>query len=349
MGFVDGQLFDEVYTEMAARSGKFDRVWYVGVKTTGIFCRMVCPARTPLAKNVEFFGSIQECLHAGFRPCKRCRPMSLRDEGPDWVGELVKRVQESSVKLRDGDLRTMGLEPATVRRHFERHFGMSFHGYQRAWRMGQAIGSLRSGGDSVDAAMAAGYASESGFREAFERIVGVNVRDSDSARLAFARWIDTPIGGMVAVGSDDGLGILEFVDRRMLETELRDYERLTQRKIVPGDHPVLDQAEGELAEYFRGERREFGVRLDLRGTEFQIRVWRELVAIPWGELRSYGEQAKRLGNSSAVRAVGRANGMNRMSIVVPCHRVVGADGSLTGYGGGLWRKKWLLELEGMSL
>lgn len=343
---MDVQLFDEVYAEMAARSGKFDRVWYVSVKTTGIFCRMICPARTPLAKNVEFVGSIQECLHAGFRPCKRCKPMSLRDEGPEWVGELVKQVQNSDVKLRDGDLRTMGLEPATVRRHFERHFRMSFHAYQRAWRMGQAIGSLRSGGDSVDAAMAAGYSSESGFREAFERIVGVNVRDSDSARLAFARWIETPIGGMVAVGSDDGLGILEFVDRRMLETELRDYERLTQRKIVPGDHPVLDQIVAELGEYFRRERREFGVRLDLRGTEFQRCVWGELVVIPWGQVRSYGEQAKRLGNSGAVRAVGRANGMNRIAIVVPCHRVVGADGSLTGYGGGLWRKKWLQDLEG---
>ena len=346
---MDERLFAEIYGEMAARSGKFDRVWYVAVKTTGVFCRMRCPARTPLEKNVEFLGSIQECLHAGYRPCKRCRPMTLRDEGPEWVDDLVSRVQGADVKLRDGDLRDLGLEPATVRRHFLRHFGMSFHTYQRAWRMGQAIGSLRAGGDSVDAAMAAGYASESGFREAFERIVGVTVKESGLARLAYARWIETPIGGMVAVASEDGLGILEFVDRRMLETELRDFERLTGRKIVPGDHGVLDQVQRELAEYFEGERRVFGVDLDLRGTAFQVRVWRELAAIPWGEVRSYGDQARVLGQDLAVRAVGRANGMNRLAIVVPCHRVIGSDGSLTGYGGGLWRKKWLLTLEGVKM
>jgi AraC family transcriptional regulator of adaptative response/methylated-DNA-[protein]-cysteine methyltransferase len=114
---------------------------------------------------------------------------------------------------------------------------------------------------------------------------------------------------------------------------------------VPGTSPHFDRLTSELDEYFEGKRKTFTVPLDTAGTTFQQRVWQMLTTIPYGQTRSYGEQARLIGMPTAVRAVARANGDNRISILIPCHRVVGADGKLTGYGGGLWRKQWLLELE----
>jgi AraC family transcriptional regulator, regulatory protein of adaptative response / methylated-DNA-[protein]-cysteine methyltransferase len=344
---MDQAVFDRVYAALEQRSSEFDRVWYTCVKTTKIFCRPICPARTPFAKNIEFLGSPKEAIHAGYRPCKRCKPLDMADHAPDWAIELRGQVESGDGrKLRDQDLRDMGLDPVVVRRVFHKFYGMSFHEFQRAVRMGKALVGLRAGDDAVDAAIKTGYESESGFRAAFEQVIGAKVQVGKDSEPAWARWIETPMGGMVAVASEAGLGILEFVDRRMLETQFKRYTERTGRRIVPGNHPVLDQTVAEMEEYFAGSRREFGVPLDLIGTGFQEQVWRELLTIPYGVVRSYGEQAARIGNPAGVRAVGKANGDNRIAVIVPCHRVIGADGSLTGYGGGLWRKKRLLELEG---
>ncbi|MCH7905229.1 MAG: methylated-DNA--[protein]-cysteine S-methyltransferase [Armatimonadetes bacterium] len=150
---------------------------------------------------------------------------------------------------------------------------------------------------------------------------------------------------MIAVASDDALCLLEFTDRRMLETQIDRLKRRFKRPITPGECVVLDQASSELAEYFRKERKVFDVEIEPRGSDFRLQVWQALVKIPYGETRSYGELAIDLGNPGSLRAVGRANGDNGIAIIVPCHRVVGADGTLTGYGGGLWRKRRLLDHE----
>jgi AraC family transcriptional regulator of adaptative response/methylated-DNA-[protein]-cysteine methyltransferase len=131
----------------------------------------------------------------------------------------------------------------------------------------------------------------------------------------------------------------------MLETELKQVRKLLRAEIVPGRSPHFDALQRELAEYFHGERREFTVPVLAPGSPFQRKVWSGLRAIPFGRTRSYGEQAGALGLPAAVRAVARANGANRISIIIPCHRVIGGDGKLVGYGGGLWRKKFLLDLE----
>jgi AraC family transcriptional regulator of adaptative response/methylated-DNA-[protein]-cysteine methyltransferase len=131
----------------------------------------------------------------------------------------------------------------------------------------------------------------------------------------------------------------------MLETQLTRLQRLFRGRIVPGTHPMFPLLADELQNYFRGMLRRFTIPLDVRGTEFQLRVWAALQEIPYGETRSYKQQAEAIGMSTAVRAVARANGDNRISILIPCHRVIGADGQLTGYGGGLWRKQFLLNLE----
>jgi AraC family transcriptional regulator of adaptative response/methylated-DNA-[protein]-cysteine methyltransferase len=155
----------------------------------------------------------------------------------------------------------------------------------------------------------------------------------------------TPLGPMIAGATDEGVCLLEFADRRMLETRFRRLSRRYDAAFVPGSNEILDRLDRELREYFEGRLQEFRVPLSIRGTGFQRLAWESLLQIPYGETRSYEQQARAMGRPDAVRAVGSANGDNRIAVVIPCHRVVGSDGRLTGYGGGLWRKKALLELE----
>jgi AraC family transcriptional regulator, regulatory protein of adaptative response / methylated-DNA-[protein]-cysteine methyltransferase len=149
---------------------------------------------------------------------------------------------------------------------------------------------------------------------------------------------------MLAIAGDRGLELLEFVDRRALETELRALRRKLGA-IVPGDHQVLRTTREQLREYFDGRRRTFDIPLNQRGSAFQRKAWAALCRIPYGETRSYSAVACDVGSAAAVRAIGRVNGQNRIAIVVPCHRVIRSDGSLCGYGGGRWRKQWLLDHE----
>ena len=161
----------------------------------------------------------------------------------------------------------------------------------------------------------------------------------------FAERIETPLGTMVAVADDAGLRLLEFTDRRALERELGILRQRLKTNVVPGEHPHLDALRAQLAAYFAGKNLEFDVPLAPVGSDFQRRTWDLLRSIPVAETRSYSWMAEQLGIAGARRAVGRANGTNMLCIIIPCHRVIRADGTLCGYGGGLWRKKWLLEHE----
>lgn len=166
-------------------------------------------------------------------------------------------------------------------------------------------------------------------------------------RMVVAATLDTPLGPMLAAATDTGVCLLEFLDRRMLSTQMAILERRVGR-VVPGRHAHLERLQAELIEYFAGARRHFSVPLVVPGSPFERGVWDELRRIPAGETRSYDALALALGRPGAARAVGRANGRNRLAIVIPCHRVIGADGALTGYGGGLWRKQALLDLEAVA-
>ena len=150
---------------------------------------------------------------------------------------------------------------------------------------------------------------------------------------------------MLAGATDEGICLLEFIDRRMLETQLQRLSKLLGGRMIPGSHNLFGVLNEQLEAYFSGERKEFDIPLVLPGTPFQRRVWEGLQTIGYGSTRSYREQADAIRSPRAVRAVARANGDNRIAILIPCHRVVGTDGALVGYGGGLWRKKYLLELE----
>jgi AraC family transcriptional regulator, regulatory protein of adaptative response / methylated-DNA-[protein]-cysteine methyltransferase len=156
---------------------------------------------------------------------------------------------------------------------------------------------------------------------------------------------ETPLGIMIAGATEDGICLLEFSDRRMLPTEYKDLMSLLKTSVEEGENNHLTQLLIQLNEYFEGSRKKFSIPLVTPGSEFQKSVWKELLNIPYGTTRSYLEQSVALGKPDAIRAVANANGMNRISIVIPCHRVIGSDGHLTGYGGGLRRKRWLLDHE----
>jgi AraC family transcriptional regulator of adaptative response/methylated-DNA-[protein]-cysteine methyltransferase len=222
---------------------------------------------------------------------------------------------------------------------------MTFHAFERARRLGVALGRLHQGDDLLAAGYDAGYASPSGFRDAFEKLFGRTPGRAADATLVKVTRLGTPLGAMVAAATDDALCLLEFADRRMLETQIDRLQTRLPGRFVPGDNDILARTQVQIAEYFAGTRRAFDLPLVTPGTEFQRAVWGALRTIPYGATRSYADQARAIDRPAAVRAVGRANGDNRIAIIVPCHRVVGASGVLVGYGGQLWRKKALLALE----
>lgn len=331
-----------------ARDASYEGVFLTAVRTTGIFCRPTCSARKPKPENVEFFAEVGEALQAGYRPCLRCKPLEVAGAPPDWLRPLLAEVEAEPLKRwRDRDLRALGLEPTRVRRWFRAQHGMTFHAYARARRLGLAFAAIKGGEGVTEAAFSHGYESLSGFGEAIKKLIGEPPRGADRQNVVLRR-ISSPLGTLVAGASERGVCLLEFNDRRRLEAQLKTVQRRLRAVFVPGAHPHLEQLEAELADYFAGARANFEVPLDAPGTEFQEQVWRALREIPAGETRSYSDLARALGRPSAVRAVARANGDNRIAILIPCHRVIGADGQLRGYGGGLWRKRRLLELEELA-
>ena len=324
----------------------YDGVFFVAVKTTGIFCRPSCPSR-PHPGNVEFFGSVRDCLFSGYRACKRCRPQEANGAPPAWAASLMQRVEsEPDARLKAGDLRAAGISPERARRWFQQHYGMTFAAWCRGHRLAGAFTQIRSGQKLDDAVFGSGFESHSGFRSAFGRSFGAAPgRARVEGAGIFTTMIESPLGPLIAAAGDDGICMLEFTDRRMLEKNVATMRRKFRCAVVPGTQKWLTRLRRELADYFSGKRAGFTVPVVPRGTPFQEKVWRELRNIPHGETIAYDELARRIGQPTAQRAVARANGMNRICILIPCHRVIGKDGSLTGYGGGLWRKKLLLDLE----
>jgi len=337
---------DTMYRALLNRDSTFSGIFIVAVRTTGIFCRPTCSAKKPMRENVEFFATPSEALHGGYRPCLRCRPMDPDERPPELIERLRAEVERApGGRLTDKELTALSIDPSTARRQFKRLYGMTFQAYHRARRMGLALRQVRRGGRVEEARDESGFESASGFREAFSRIFGDSPTAVKGRPCLLAERIDTPLGAMLAVAGDEGLRLLEFIDRRALERELTILRRRVQTNVVPGEHPHLDTIRTQLASYFSGEKLEFDLPLAPVGSDFERRTWDLLRTIPTGETRSYGWMAKELGIPNAQRAVGRANGANMLCLIIPCHRVIRADGTLCGYGGGLWRKKWLLDHE----
>jgi len=347
MQIVDTEEVRKYYTALVERDERFIGIFYVGVKTTGIFCIATCRARKPKFENVEFFTDVKDLLRNGYRPCKICKPTEHTNEPPEDVVIALSLLNKSKErKVSDGQLKQAGISPERIRRWFNKHHGITFQAYQRMIRINLAYQELKKGNSVSDSAYSSGYESLSGFGYSFKKIVGKSPEQSKDKAIILIDRITTPIGPMFVCSTENGICLLEFTDRRMLETEFEDLQKRLDAVILPGENDHIQQLKQELAEYFQGERKSFEVALDTPTTPFRQKVWDMLVQIPYGKTASYKEQAIKIGNPNAVRAVANANGQNRVAIVIPCHRVIGSDGSLTGYAGGLDRKKWLLELEG---
>jgi AraC family transcriptional regulator of adaptative response/methylated-DNA-[protein]-cysteine methyltransferase len=336
----------ECYQALLDRNAEYEGLFFVGVRTTGVFCRPTCPARKPKFEHCEFFDSAQEALRAEYRPCKRCRPLASSGLAPDIVQALLDEVERDlERRWTERDFERLGVDPSTARRQFKKRFGMTFVEYARARRMGQAMRQISNGAAVIDAQLGAGYESGSGFREAFSKIIGVSPKEAGDHPPLSMSWLDTPLGAMVAIADDEALLLLEFADRAVLERQIAHLRRHAPAGIVPGRNEPIRSIEAELERYFAGQLRVFETPLRFAGTPFQRSVWETLLGIGYGETRSYSDLAAEVGRPAAVRAAAAANGANPIAIVVPCHRVIGKSGDLTGYGGGLARKRWLLQHE----
>lgn len=330
-----------------ARDSAAEGIFLVGVRTTGIFCRPTCQARKPKPENITFYPDASAALHDGFRPCKLCKPLDSSRPPPPLVLSLREAIERDPTgRITEKELVARGVDPSTARRQFRRYYGMTFQAYARARRMGMALKDIGSGERVTEAQFAQGFESASGFRDAVRRIFGAPPKRAGAKlRVLHAERITTPLGRMLAVAGDEGLHILDFVDRRGLERKLITLRKRLNVVVVPGRHPVLRSTAEQIAEYFAGDRSAFDVALVPNGSAWEQQAWQHLQTIPPGSTQTYGRMATALGRSGAARAVGRANGMNYISIIIPCHRVIAANGKLTGYGGGLWRKQWLLDHE----
>jgi len=253
---------------------------------------------------------------------------------------------DPGTRLRDRDLRALGVDPARVRRYFLARHGMTFHAYCRGRRMAGALASIRRGAEIDDVVFEHGYESHSGFRDAFARTFGSPPGRARTKDCIVVSLVETPLGPMIVAATSAAVCLAEFASRRMLPAQVEAVKRRFRSAMVPGTNPIIDRTRAELQEYFAGRLTRFEVPLEAPGTPFQTRVWEALRAIPYGQTRSYEDIARVVGAPGAVRAVGTANGMNRIAILIPCHRVIRKNGETGGYGGGRWRKLALLELEG---
>ncbi|CAH0208307.1 trifunctional transcriptional activator/DNA repair protein Ada/methylated-DNA--[protein]-cysteine S-methyltransferase [Chryseobacterium sp. Bi04] len=342
--------FDQMYKATSENDASFEGIFFTAVKTTGIFCRPSCPARRPKPENIEFFSTSKECILKGYRPCKVCHPLEKLNETPPYIKQILTELSEDpSLKFKDNDLQKRGLEPNQLRRWFMKNHGITFQAYQRMFRINSAFKRIQNGDTITEAAFNSGFESLSGFGDTFKQVFGVSPKNSKKQGIIDIKRVETPLGTMYACAVKQGICLLEFTDRKVLETEFKYLSKILNATIVQGDNPHFSLLEEQLKEYFEGKRKKFSVPLLTLGSDFQHKVWDTVCKIPYGETTSYKQQAITIGSPDALHAVANANGMNKISILIPCHRVTGPDGSMTGYGGGIWRKKWLLDLEERNL
>jgi AraC family transcriptional regulator of adaptative response/methylated-DNA-[protein]-cysteine methyltransferase len=336
---------DASWKQMVERDSR-TRFFY-GVTTTGVFCRPDCASRRPLRANVRFFASAAEAQAAGFRPCLRCKPTVAKRRPVEAVRAHIEAHLDRQVRL-DELGRVAGLSPFTVQRLFKREMGVSPLAYQRALRAGSLRDALKKGETVTNAIYAAGFGSASRAYEGTQlgMTLGKFAQGGKGERIG---WCAAPskFGWIIVGGTERGLCWLSLAATKAeAEASLREEFPLAD---LHSDAALSRWVESAVATVSGDKTSKkpaaTDLPLDLRGTTFQLRVWQALRNIPQGETRTYSQLARELGNENATRAVARACATNRVSILVPCHRVVGASGSLTGYRWGVKRKRQLLEAE----
>jgi AraC family transcriptional regulator of adaptative response/methylated-DNA-[protein]-cysteine methyltransferase len=321
--------------------------FFYAVTTTGVVCRPQCRSRLPLRANVRFFPSVEQAQAAGFRPCLRCRPtVPAAANAVEKVRAHIERHLEHPVRLAELG-RIAGLSPFTVQRLFKSAMGVSPLHYQRALRAGRLRSALKQGESVTDAIYTAGFESPSRAYEGAQ--LGMTpARFARGGKGEEIRWAvgPTPFGWVIAGETARGLCWLSLA-ASPAEAESTLQQEFPEATLRP-DPSLSRYVQAALDNVRDGSDlacAKSPERLDLRGTVFQLRVWQALRQIPRGETRSYSQLARDLGDPHAIRAVARACATNRVALLVPCHRVVGAGGALTGYRWGIERKRQLLQAE----
>lgn len=344
----DAAWTDAAWKQLVARDP--GARFFYAVATTGVFCRPSCASRRPLRANVRFFRSAAEAEAAGFRACKRCRPGTIASSSPlDEVRAYIESHFDRRVRLEELG-RIARLSPYTVQRLFKREMGASPLQYQRALRANGLRKALRKGSTVTDAIYNAGFGSSSRAWEGAQ----LGMTPSRFAKGGRGEHIGycaarSPFGWMIVGATERGLCWLALAGSKAeAEATLRaEFPEAALRR-DPSMARWVDAAIAKVREgddLVRKAAAPQAPELDLRGTVFQLRVWNALRQIPRGQTRTYSQLAREMGDPNATRAVARACALNRVSVLVPCHRVVGADGSLTGYRWGAERKRKLLEAE----
>lgn len=321
--------------------------FFYGVTTTGVFCRIGCSSRRPRRENVRFFATPAEAARAGFRPCARCKPATALGNSLDEVRAYIEANHDRAVSLHEL-ARISGHSPFTVQRRFKQAYGVSPLQYQRALRAQRLRSALKQGNSVTHAIYDAGFGSSSRAYESAPLGMPPSrfAAGGRGERIGYAT-ASSPFGWMIVGATERGLCWLALTD-----TEKSALQTLRDEFPAAELHPDADLSAmvksalaatrdgSDLSATLTSER-----ALDLRGTVFQLRVWEALRRIPRGETRSYSQLAAELGNPNATRAVARACATNRVAVLVPCHRVIGANGSATGYRWGIERKQKLLNAE----
>jgi AraC family transcriptional regulator of adaptative response/methylated-DNA-[protein]-cysteine methyltransferase len=335
-------LWDQVLNRQAGAD------FLYAVTTMGVYCRPACPSPRPLRKNVRFFRSPPEAEAAGFRACKRCDPKGERARIAQDVVRDASDFIEASEEIPS--LEVLAKRSGYSRFHFLRmfrdHTGLTPRGYAEGVRARRLSAALADGGRVIDAVAEAGFGSESRVYEKTATLLGMTPGTArrggqgERIRTAFA---DCPFGRLLVGATDKGVCFIGFAEPD--ESLMGDLRRRFPNATVVEDDTGLAATVRAVVDFLREPKQALDLPLDLRGTAFQQRVWRTLCTIPAGETRTYAQLAKMAGNPKAIRAVARSCATNPVSLAVPCHRVVGSEGGLTGYRWGVPRKKALLEQE----
>ncbi len=344
------------WTAVETRDSSYDGHFVLAVKTTGIYCRPSCPARTPKRQNVDFYDLPAAAEAAGFRACKRCHPQqqNLVDPMMAAIEDAARGIEarltvEASVPTLDELATRSGFNAQHFQKAFKKALGLSPKQYADARRVALLKGGLKAGNGVTDAIYAAGYGSPSRVYENADRQLGMApggyARGAPGVRMAYG-FADSRLGLVLAATTQKGVSAVYLGDDTdRLADELR--EEYPGAELVE-EGAALSDALSVLTRYIDHKGPHPALPLDVRATAFQWRVWQALMQIPYGETRTYKQVAEMIGNPKAVRAVGTACGRNAVSLSIPCHRALGSDGKLHGYRWGLERKQALLELEGAT-
>jgi len=344
---LDSRIADQYWKATVARDSRSDGVFYLGVRSTHIYCRPSCPARRPLRRNVEFFHTRKEAEQHGFRPCLRCKPNEISGATAlvQKAAAILASSDEESLRL-GGVARQLHTSSSRLRRAFGQVTGLSPRDLAEALRLKRFKNLLRQGRKITDALYETGYGSSSRVYERSNAQLGMTPatyqKGGKGMKLGYT-ITDAKLGKVLVAATDRGVSAVYLGDSEAkLLAELR--EEYPKAEIVTA-RGGLEKWVKEIVSRTEGNPPRQELPLDLLATAFQRRVWQELQRIPLGKTKTYAQVARALGKPSASRAVARACATNPVSVVVPCHRVIRGDGNLAGYRWGIERKQQLLRTE----